>query len=341
MRQPSRATTRHSPFTAYINRITRCIIQCICIMHAASLLCGRSARSASCCSGLTDALQHLTVSCSTSKATPSQQHDSMLPSWLASSRRGQSTHTLLSSSEVHPDTNTSTSDITTHSHRLTASSPWPSHAPCFLRPAAPKTSSALPHSLCPPASHPSPASLQSAATRRPSCGRRSSSAISLSWPLDFGLDRHLTSSGSGYRCMATDAPTSSSSDLPASVPSPATATASTPVTPSPADAATGAAAGAAFSYGPRKVTLLRRSGDDAALEGTVHISNSLNNIHISLTDQAGDIKAWASAGTMGFKNARKRQPIAAERYVQSKQVIFCYAHSGFIHCMQCFEIGLA
>ncbi|MEW5307117.1 MAG: hypothetical protein WDW38_002189 [Sanguina aurantia] len=114
--------------------------------------------------------------------------------------------------------------------------------------------------------------------------------------------------------MATAAAADSAQDIPsepASTPSPAADP--VPTAASSAAAAPAAAAGSAFSYGPRKVTLLRRSGDDAALEGTIHISNTLNNIFVTLTGGDGNIKAWASAGTMGFKNARKRQPIAAER----------------------------
>lgn len=46
--------------------------------------------------------------------------------------------------------------------------------------------------------------------------------------------------------------------------------------------------------------------------GIVHILASRNNTIFTLTDEAGDTKAWSSAGVMGFKNARKATSYAAE-----------------------------
>lgn len=34
---------------------------------------------------------------------------------------------------------------------------------------------------------------------------------------------------------------------------------------------------------------------------------------LSLTDTGGAVKAWTSAGSVGFKNARKSLPVAAEK----------------------------
>lgn len=45
----------------------------------------------------------------------------------------------------------------------------------------------------------------------------------------------------------------------------------------------------------------------------MHINNSSNNIVLTLTDPLGAVKAWTSAGTAGFKNARKALPVAAEK----------------------------
>ena len=50
-----------------------------------------------------------------------------------------------------------------------------------------------------------------------------------------------------------------------------------------------------------------------ALEGIVHIQNTFNNIIVTLTDKAGFIKTYTSAGQVGFRGARKSQPVAAER----------------------------
>lgn len=72
----------------------------------------------------------------------------------------------------------------------------------------------------------------------------------------------------------------------------------------------------AFSYGARKVARLggqRGTGAAAAFSGTVHVYNTNNNIFLTLTDPGGSVKAWTSAGTVGFKNARKSLPVAAEK----------------------------
>ena len=46
--------------------------------------------------------------------------------------------------------------------------------------------------------------------------------------------------------------------------------------------------------------------------GIAHIKSSFNNTIISITDQQGDVIAWASAGNVGFKGSRKSTPFAAQ-----------------------------
>ncbi len=46
--------------------------------------------------------------------------------------------------------------------------------------------------------------------------------------------------------------------------------------------------------------------------GVAHIKSSFNNTIISITDQQGDVIAWASAGNVGFKGSRKSTPFAAQ-----------------------------
>ena len=45
--------------------------------------------------------------------------------------------------------------------------------------------------------------------------------------------------------------------------------------------------------------------------GHAHIQASFNNTIISITDQEGNVLAWASAGNVGFKGSRKSTPYAA------------------------------
>ena len=44
-----------------------------------------------------------------------------------------------------------------------------------------------------------------------------------------------------------------------------------------------------------------------------HIKASFNNTIITITDTAGQVIAWDSAGTIGYKGSRKSTPFAAQR----------------------------
>jgi len=46
--------------------------------------------------------------------------------------------------------------------------------------------------------------------------------------------------------------------------------------------------------------------------GVAHIKSSFNNTIISITDQQGNVIAWASAGNVGLKGSRKSTPFAAQ-----------------------------
>jgi small subunit ribosomal protein S11 len=45
--------------------------------------------------------------------------------------------------------------------------------------------------------------------------------------------------------------------------------------------------------------------------GVAHIRSSFNNTMVTITDPRGNVVAWASAGTSGFKGSRKGTPFAA------------------------------
>jgi small subunit ribosomal protein S11 len=46
--------------------------------------------------------------------------------------------------------------------------------------------------------------------------------------------------------------------------------------------------------------------------GVAHIQSTFNNTIITITDHQGSALCWASAGTSGFKGARKGTPFAAQ-----------------------------
>ncbi len=46
--------------------------------------------------------------------------------------------------------------------------------------------------------------------------------------------------------------------------------------------------------------------------GIVHIQASFNNTIVTITDNAGNVITWSSAGNQGFKGSRKSTPYAAQ-----------------------------
>jgi len=53
-----------------------------------------------------------------------------------------------------------------------------------------------------------------------------------------------------------------------------------------------------------------------AREGKIYISSSYNNTIMSLTNLQGDVLAWASAGSIGFKGTKKSTPYAASKVAE-------------------------
>jgi len=60
----------------------------------------------------------------------------------------------------------------------------------------------------------------------------------------------------------------------------------------------------------------RRTRRDVA-RGIVCIRATFNNTLVAITDTNGDVLVSASAGTMGFKGARKSTPFAAQRAAET------------------------
>ena len=46
--------------------------------------------------------------------------------------------------------------------------------------------------------------------------------------------------------------------------------------------------------------------------GVAHIAATFNNTIVSITDVSGNVLAWSSSGTCGFKGSRKSTPFAAQ-----------------------------
>jgi small subunit ribosomal protein S11 len=50
--------------------------------------------------------------------------------------------------------------------------------------------------------------------------------------------------------------------------------------------------------------------------GVVYITATYNNTVITVTDEAGNVIAWSSAGALGFKGSKKSTPYAAQQAVE-------------------------
>ena len=83
--------------------------------------------------------------------------------------------------------------------------------------------------------------------------------------------------------------------------------------------------------GKRQVRTKRRERKNVEA-GVAHIKSSFNNTIITITDQAGNVISWASAGTQGFKGSRKGTPFAAQQAAEAA------ARTAMGHGMRTIEV---
>ena len=48
-------------------------------------------------------------------------------------------------------------------------------------------------------------------------------------------------------------------------------------------------------------------------QGLVYVQASFNNTIVTFTDQVGNVLAWSSSGSLGFRGSRKGTPFAAQQ----------------------------
>jgi small subunit ribosomal protein S11 len=63
----------------------------------------------------------------------------------------------------------------------------------------------------------------------------------------------------------------------------------------------------------KKTKKIRRN----VVKGVAHIKATFNNTQVTITDTNGETLCWDSAGTVGFKGARKSTPFAATRAAEA------------------------
>ncbi len=65
------------------------------------------------------------------------------------------------------------------------------------------------------------------------------------------------------------------------------------------------------------MAIVRRKAKKVAAKAIVYIKATFNNTIVTFTDQYGNVICSSSAGTVGFKGARKSTPFAAQRAAEN------------------------
>ncbi len=61
-----------------------------------------------------------------------------------------------------------------------------------------------------------------------------------------------------------------------------------------------------------KAKVKKKKSKKTVYEGNVYIQETFNNTIVTITDLKGDALSWCSAGSLGFKGAKKSTPFAAQ-----------------------------
>lgn len=62
----------------------------------------------------------------------------------------------------------------------------------------------------------------------------------------------------------------------------------------------------------KSATKVKKKAKKNITAGIAHVNSTFNNTLVNITDMQGNVIAWSSAGTMGFKGSRKSTPFAAQ-----------------------------
>jgi len=66
--------------------------------------------------------------------------------------------------------------------------------------------------------------------------------------------------------------------------------------------------------------MAKRKVKKQVAKGVVYIAATFNNTVITVTDEMGNVLAWSSAGSLGFKGSKKSTPYAAQQAVEDAMV---------------------
>ena len=62
----------------------------------------------------------------------------------------------------------------------------------------------------------------------------------------------------------------------------------------------------------QKTTVRKKRVKKNVATGVGHVHSTFNNTIVTITDEAGNVVAWSSAGALGYKGSRKSTPYAAQ-----------------------------
>ena len=68
--------------------------------------------------------------------------------------------------------------------------------------------------------------------------------------------------------------------------------------------------------------------------GIAHIHSTFNNTIVTISDEAGNVIAWSSAGALGYKGSRKSTPFAAQMAAEAA------AKAAVDHGMKSVEVSV-
>ena len=79
-------------------------------------------------------------------------------------------------------------------------------------------------------------------------------------------------------------------------------------------------------------TVRKKRAKKNIASGVAHIHSTFNNSIVTITDEAGCVVAWSSAGVLGYKGSRKSTPYAAQLVAETA------AKSAMDHGMKKIEV---
>jgi small subunit ribosomal protein S11 len=70
----------------------------------------------------------------------------------------------------------------------------------------------------------------------------------------------------------------------------------------------------------KKIKKVKKKIKKNIVLGVVHIQSTFNNTIVTISDGDGNVIAWSSAGTMGYKGSKKSTSFAAQMTAEASRI---------------------